>query len=115
MSSTAKGNYYRKKTINFLEKQGYEVEILEKNQRLMKNGRVLFIRRDIWGSDLIAKNEDEIIFIQCKTNRGDIAKGIKELNRTHWPSFVKRWVVIWTPRAREPEVIDADMEATGGC
>lgn len=107
MSKIAKGNYYRHKTIEFLKEQGYEVEILEKHQRVMSKGQVLFIKRDIWGCDLIAKNDSEIIFIQCKTNRADISKGMKELNKTPWPSHVKRWVVLWTPREKEPEIIEA--------
>ena len=66
------------------------------------------MKRDLWGADLVAKNSTELIFIQCKTNRSDIAKGIKELNKTKWPVFVKLWVVIWQPRAREPTIIEAE-------
>ena len=101
-----KGSYYRLKTKKWLEKDGYLVENLEKSQRIFTKSRVIFIKNDLWGSDLIAKNGKEMIFVQNKTNKGDISKGIKELNKTIWPPFIKKWVVIWKPRAREPEVIE---------
>lgn len=107
MNKIAKGNYYRLKTKKWFEKDGYLVENLEKNQRLYIKGKVIFIKKDLWGSDLIAKNDKEIIFIQCKTNRVHINKGIMELNKTVWPDTVKKYVVIWTPRAKEPEIIEA--------
>ena len=106
MSKIQKGNYYRLKTKKWLEKDGYLVENLEKNQRIFTKGQVIFIKRDLWGGDLVAKNDKEIIWIQCKTNKVDISKGIKELSQTIWPPFVKRWVVIWPYKAREPEVVE---------
>ena len=107
MRKISKGNYYRLKTKKWFEKDGYLVENLEKNQRLFVKGRVIFLKKDLWGADLIAKNNKEMIFIQCKTNKVDISKGIKELNKTIWPSFVKKYVVIWKERAREPDIIEA--------
>ena len=107
MNKIARGNYYRKKTADWFKKEGYDVEIIEKNQRIWTPKGVIFIKRDLWGADLCAKNEEEIIFIQCKTNRVDINKGIAELNETRWPQTVKKVVVIWELRAREPEIIDA--------
>jgi len=106
MSKISKGNYYRLKTKKWLEADGYLVETLEKLQRIFVKGQVFFAKKDIWGGDLVAKNNKEIIWIQCKTNKVDINKGLKELNATIWPSFVKRWVVIWPLRAREPEVVE---------
>jgi hypothetical protein len=105
MNKINKGNYYKLKTKKWLQADGYEVGSLETNQRLFIKGRMIFIKRDLWGADLIAKNDKEMIFIQCKTNKGDVNKGLKELNTTVWPAFIKRWVVIWPLRAREPEVV----------
>ena len=108
VSRVQKGNYYRLKTKKWLEADGYLVENLEHSQRifLKDKDQVIFIKKDIWGADLIAKNKKEIIFIQCKTNKGDISSGIKELNTTIWPACVKLWVVRWPLRAREPEIVE---------
>jgi len=105
-----RGNYYRLKTKKWFEKEGYLVENLEKSQRIFTKKGVIFIKKDIWGSDLIAKNNKEIIFIQVKSNRTDINKGIKEIEGTVWPEFIKRVIVIWEPRAREPEIINANLK-----
>jgi hypothetical protein len=110
MNKVRKGNYYRKKTIDYLRLDGYDVEILEKNQRIYKGGKVYFIKKDLWGADLIAKNEEELIFIQCKTNRAHISAGIKELHKTKWPEFVKLWVVLWEPYDKEPEIIEVEND-----
>jgi len=106
MNRVAKGNYYRLKTKKWFEKEGYLVENLERIQRIYTLKGVIYAKKDVWGSDLMCKNDKEIIFIQCKTNKGDINKGIKELNNTCWPDFVRKMVVIWPVRAREPEVIE---------
>ena len=110
VNKVQKGNYYRLKVKKWLEADGYLVENLEHSQRIFTKGRVIFIRKDIWGADLIAKNEKELIFVQVKSNKTHISSGIKELCSTVCPRFVKRWVVVWTPRAREPEVIECKYE-----
>ena len=105
MSKISKGNYYRLKTKKWLEKDGWTVENLEKTQRIFtKDKGVLFIKSDLWGADLIAVNGIDIIFVQCKTHKSDISKGIKELSRVPWPASVKRWVVRWDAGAREPTI-----------
>lgn len=107
MNKIKKGNYYRLKTKKWLEKDGYLVENLEKSQRIFtKDKKVIFIKKDIWGCDLIAKNKNELIFIQVKADKGDISKGIKEINKTPWPDFAKKWVVFWPYKAKEPEIIE---------
>jgi hypothetical protein len=106
MNRVRKGNYYRLKTKKWFEAEGYLVENLERNQKLFIKGKVIFIKKDVWGSDLMAKNDKEIIFIQCKTNKTDINKGIKELNATVWPKNIRKMVVIWEKRAKEPEIIE---------
>lgn len=106
MNKTAKGNYYRNRTKKWLEDLGYSVEPLERSLRVVtrdpKSGvaKVIFRRLDIWGADLVARNEDDLLFIQVKASQGDISKGIKELSRGAWPRWVSRWVVWWPPRRR---------------
>ena len=108
-----KGSYYVTKTIAFYRAQGYHVEKLEKLLRIVtKDKRVVFIKRDLFGCDVLAINEEEVIFIQVKSNRGHIAAGLKELAAYPCPNneTVKQVVVFWEPRAREPEVIPVERE-----
>jgi len=109
MNKIKKGNYYRLKTKKWLEADGFKVETLEKTMRIFTNDKkVIFIKRDLWGADLIASNGSELIVIQNKTSRGDASKGIRELKSAPWPDNVKKWVVIWSFKSREPEIIEAN-------
>lgn len=112
MSRVAKGNYYRRRTQDWLESLGYVVEVLERTQRIFvrdrrdkrqdgkpSEPRVIFSKHDVWGADLVARNEDTLVFIQVKSNLGDIARGMRELSHGPWPRWVGRWVVYW-PRGR---------------
>ncbi|KKL17095.1 hypothetical protein LCGC14_2489020, partial [marine sediment metagenome] len=66
----SKGSYYVTKTIAFYRSQGYHVEKLEKLMRIVtKDKRVVFIKRDLFGCDVLAVSEEEILFIQVKSNK----------------------------------------------
>ena len=119
----AKGNYYRLRTKKWLESLGFLVENLERSQRIQtvdkQTGKehVLFIKRDIWGADLIARDRDHILFVQVKTNKAHISQGMKELNRGPWPTFVARWVVYWPPRRlmkQGPDITEVGEEDADG-
>ncbi|HOM27321.1 MAG TPA: hypothetical protein PKV21_07430 [bacterium] len=105
-----KGNYYKKKTKEFLEKQGYVVEYLEKIQRIYTKGKLIFVKRDLFGADLIALSKQKCLFIQVKSggkNTGiNIKKAIEEFNKYPFPDFIDRWIVVWKERVKEPEIID---------
>lgn len=107
-----KGNYYRLKTKKFYEAEGYSVENLEKTQRIVTRDKdtdemkTIFIKRDLWGGDLVAANRQEMIWIQVKANKGDITKGLKELQASPLPDCIKKIVVWWPERAREPEIYE---------
>ena len=69
-----KGRYYLLKTRDWLKDKGYEVEIIEKTQRIVtKDDRgkqfVMFMKKDLWGGDLVARNRDELIWVQVKSNK----------------------------------------------
>ena len=71
----------------------------------------MFMKKDLWGGDLVARNRDELIWVQVKSNKGDIGRGIKQLSEDdNWPDNVKRWVVCWEPRVREPEIVEVVMD-----
>ena len=90
------------------------MDIVEKTQRIVTKddkGKqfVLFQKKDLWGADLVARNREELIWVQVKSNKGDIGRGIKQLSEDeNWPDsdVVKRWVICWEPRVREPEIVE---------
>ena len=107
-SSVSKGNYWRLKTKQWFLDKGYSCEYLEKIQRLYTKGRIVFIKKDIFGADGLAMDGDKAIFWQCKLGKKNIAQAIKEFEKYPYPydhNVVERWIVVWTPRKKEPEVI----------
>lgn len=121
-SASAKGSYYKTRTKTWLERRGYDVAFME---RLMwvrggnqpcpacRQVKMFASKRDQLGADLLATNVDEIVMVQVKLNRNDAAKAAREYARFRFPASVKLWIVIWTPRAREPEVVDARAYLAG--
>jgi hypothetical protein len=105
---SSKGNYYKLRTKKWFIAKGYACELLEKLQRIYIKGQVIFIKRDVFGSDGLAMNSEEIIFWNSKFGKLNIAKGIKEFHEHPYPTIVKRWVVVWEFRAREPEIVEVE-------
>jgi hypothetical protein len=105
-----KGNYYKYKTKQWLTKKGYCCDYLEKLQRVYSKGQLIYVKKDLFGADLIAFNKDELIFIQVKSGKRttgiNIKKAINEFLKYPFPDFVKLWIVIWRPKESEPEIID---------
>lgn len=104
-----KGSYYKIRTRNWFVQKGYFADFLEKSQRLFHEGQVFFRKQDVAGADGIAMNGEEIIFWQSKLNSANIAVAIKEFHKYPYPPIVKRWIVVWAPRAREPEIIEVEQ------
>lgn len=103
---TSKGDYYKYRTKKWFQSKGYACEYLEKTQRIYAKGRVIFTKLDIFGADGLAMNGKEMIFWQCKLNKKNVAAGIKEFAKYPYPPNAERWVIVWQPRAREPEIIE---------
>lgn len=102
-----KGNYYKLRTKKWLEKKGYQVAFLERMMWIFtKDKKMIPIKKDQFGSDLLAVNEDQIIFVQVKFNRSNVADAHKEFAKYTFPKFADKWIVVWEVRAREPEVIE---------
>ena len=101
-----KGNYYKVKTKRWFEADGYLVEYLEKLQHIFSKGKVIYIKRDLLGADGLALNDSEFILWNSITNKGDIARHLKRFGEYPCPKFIKRYLVLWTPRCHEPEIIE---------
>ena len=102
-----RGNYYKIKTKEYFEKRGYQVEYMERYTTIVrKDGKIKRFKRDIFGSDLLLMNKEEIIFVQVKLNRNHIAEAIRKFSQYKFPPFIKRWIVIWEKYKREPEIVE---------
>lgn len=105
----SKGNYYKLRTKKWFIKKGYLCEYLEKVQRIYVRGRVIFIKRDVFGADgLSMKRGETLIFWNSKLGKKNIAQGIKEFAQYPYPGTVKRWIIVWEVRAREPEIVEVE-------
>lgn len=113
-STTSRGNYYKRKTREWFERQGYTVQLTEfMTARPIGPGKMIYIKRDVFGSDGISMNGKEIIFWNSKATTKERLAGISkmasdariEFAKYPFPKTVKLQAIIWIPRA-EPRVID---------
>jgi len=115
ISAVAKGQYWKGRTKKFLEAQGYQVAFLERVLWIQTaRGRVP-VKRDQFGSDLLAVNAETVIFVQVKggeSRRSQLAAARREFAMFAFPAGTQQWIVCWAPRARLPEVI---VVSTGPC
>lgn len=107
MNKVAKGNRYKYKTKKWLEGQGFMVEYTEMVRYFFdkKKGRMIPIKKDIFYCDLIAIRSDLILFVQVKVNKSNISPAKALLGRLAVPQNAEKWIVVWIPRKREPEII----------
>ena len=106
------GNYYKLKTRDWLKDKGYRVEFMERQQRITikdkktGNFKIVWIRKDILGADLIAVNDTEAILVGSVLGKQNIARNLKKFKE--YPSGgMKRWLVIWEAR-KEPEIVEVE-------
>jgi len=105
-----KGNYYRLKTKHWLEAHGWTVQVSERKKinyfRDRKTGELkqFYAPIDLFGADLVAMNGQNIVFVQVKAGKKNIAQARAEFLSYPFPKCVWRWIVSWKPKAREPEV-----------
>jgi hypothetical protein len=107
-SAVAKGQYWKARTKKFLEAEGYQVAFLERVLWLQTPTGRIPVKRDQFASDLLAVNADDVIFVQVKggvSRRSQIAAARKAFGGFVFPPGTRQWIVLWAPRARQPEVI----------
>ena len=110
-SNVGKGNYYKKKTKDWFLAQGYKCEYLESLRSIWTPKGFLYKKNDLFASDGLAISDTEIIFWNSKGGAKEninqmITEGIKKYQEIHFPHFVKRQIIAWIPRAREPQIIN---------
>jgi hypothetical protein len=113
-STNARGNYYKNKTRDWYQERGYTVQLTEfLTARPVGGGRIIYSKKDVFGSDGISMNGKEIIFWNSKaasSHRQVIdlkSKGKKEFGNYPFPECVKLQLVIWEPR-KSPVIIKVE-------
>jgi len=113
-TNSSRGNYYKRRTKEYYEKLGYTVQLTEFMCATVIKGRCFYRKIDIFGSDGIAMNGEEIIFWNSKAtidkNKGiswQKSTGKSEFAKYPFPKNVKLQLVIWEPR-KQPIIIDCN-------
>ena len=113
VSSVARGNRYKAKTKQWFIKNGYIVELTEFTAvRFIGKGKQIYVKKDILASDGIAYNDKEFILWNSKSVIKDQyvarekSQGLKEYREIKTPPYIKKQLIIWKLRAKEPIVID---------
>lgn len=106
----SRGDYYRWKTKKWFQKNGYSVEYVEVYRRIVKDGKVLLLKKDLFGADMIAMNGQEIVFANSVLYKKNIAKHVKEFEKYPFPDCVERWVVVWEKGKREPDIVEVGKQ-----
>lgn len=110
-STTSRGNYYKVKTKEYFESLGYVVQLTEfMCGRMIGPGKIIYVKKDVFGSDGIAMNGQEIIFWNSKAANEDTlythkSNAKQEFAKYPFPESVKKQTVIWLPR-RKPIIVD---------
>ena len=110
MSNVSRGAYFKARTRKWLSGRGYQVAEMEIIRWVFRPGSTRIpIKRDQFGSDLIAMSDTEIIFVQVKggesARTGNFPEAQRAFNEFKFPVFTKRWIVAWPPRSREPRIV----------
>jgi hypothetical protein len=105
-SASQKGSYYKSRTKKWLESMGYSVGHLER--MLVVRGKPgLFVKRDQFGSDLLAVSATQVLFVQVKMGGATWRKRGLSSARIEFAPFPVppnsvQMIVVWEPRARQP-------------
>ena len=102
-----RGVYYKQKTKKWFIKKGYQCEYTETLRRIFTKKGLIYIKKDLFGADMLAFNEDGYIFANAKFGRNNLSAGLKEFRKFNFPKVkkVEHWLVVWELRVREPEII----------
>ena len=108
-----RGDYYKGRSKKWLQSQGYCVEYTERYQTIITPKGMIRIKRDLFGSDMLAFKENDLVFVQTKFNVKTASKNVAaardEFAKYPFPPFARREIHVWMPGAHEPTV-----EVVGG-
>lgn len=110
-SNVAKGAYYKGRTRKWLIARGWQVADLEIVRWVYRpGGSPIPVKRDQFGSDLLAVNDRHVVFIQVKGGKAAAGSGTfpaaqRIFEQFTFPSGTQCWIVAWAHRARYPRIV----------
>lgn len=109
-SNAKRGAYYKARTRRWLEKQGYQVFDMEVVRWIQRGNIRIPVKHDQCGADLGAMSATELVFVQVKSGNvnGNFPSARRKFAEFTFPPFVRRCVVAWARRARQPRVVDCN-------
>ncbi|CAB4187287.1 hypothetical protein UFOVP1601_17 [uncultured Caudovirales phage] len=108
-TNVSRGAAAKGRTKKYLQAQGYQVADLEVVRYIFGKGGRMPVKRDQFGSDLLAVNEREVVFVQVKSGKsaagGSFPDARREFAKHVFPHFATLLIVAWPPRARQPRLV----------
>jgi len=112
-TAVSRGSYYQGRSKRFLIARGFHVEPLQIMAWIKTPRGFLPVKRDAFGSDLLAVSPRVTWFVQCKggeTWRDGLAAARREFAKYPLGPGEQQVILGWTPLARAPEIL---IVATG--
>lgn len=109
-SNASRGAAAKSKTKKWLEAQGFQVADLEIVRWLHTPRGRIPVKRDQFGSDLLAISADLVVFVQVKYGKQvgpqtEFPDAARAFGLFTFPRWSQQWVVGWPVRARQPRVV----------
>ena len=109
-TNVSRGAAAKGRTKKYLIERGWQVADLEVVRYIFGKGGRVPVKRDQFGSDLLAVNDLEVVFVQVKSGKtaagGTFPDARREFAKFTFPAGAVRRIIAWPPRARHPRVID---------
>lgn len=109
-TNVSRGAAAKGRTKKYLQARGYQVADLEVVRYIFGKGGRMPVKRDQFGSDLLAVSHFEVIFVQVKSGKsaagGTFPEARREFAKFEFPRGVVRRIIAWPPYARYPRIID---------
>lgn len=109
-TNVSRGAAAKGRTKKYLLAQGWQVADLEVVRWIFGKGGRIPVKRDQFGSDLLAVNAEQVAFVQVKSGvtatGGTFPDARREFAKYFFPPGVLRLIIAWPPKARHPRIIE---------
>lgn len=109
LSSARRGGYWKARSKRWLERRGFPVADMEIVRTIFTRGRLIGIKRDQWGADLMYATPLVFVLVQVKGGAKPTStltkQALREFEKHRFPRHSRRELHVWRPRAHVPEVV----------
>lgn len=106
------GTKFKYATKKYLLGKGFQVEYIEKFTSIPTPKGLVRVKRDLFASDILAIDREQIIFVQVKYGSTERSRQVAlssartEYGKFTFPDFVDKWIFLWQPGVKNPEIIE---------